>query len=134
VDGKWHHIAGTWNGQLSTLYVDGVLITSKAVPIMNTNTVDLTLGAVTNGTCRNYSGLLDEVSVWSVVRTAQEIAGDAQGAVADDTAGLEAHFDFNGSGCGQALADRSPHGRNGVLGGSLELTPSDPVWVADGPF
>ena len=134
VDGKWHHVAGTWTGTTSTLYVDGAFVASKAVATMNTNTVDLVLGAATTGACRNYTGLMDEVSVWSVARTAQQIAADAGGPIDKNAPGLEAYFDFNAAACGKTLADRSPHARNGLLGGSTDVTPNDPVWVSDGPF
>jgi len=134
VDGKWHHVAGTWDGATSSLYVDGAFVASKAITSMKTNVVDLMLGAATDGTCRPYTGLMDEVSVWSVARTAQQIAADAHGPVPKDAPNLEAYFDFNRGACGKTLADRSPHGRNGLLGGSVDVTPHDPVWVSDGPF
>lgn len=77
---------------------------------------------------------IDEVSVWSVARNAQQIAADAKAPVANDADGIEAYFDFNGAGCSQTLADRSVHARDGLLGGSTDVDPSDPVWVTDGPF
>jgi Concanavalin A-like lectin/glucanases superfamily len=134
VDGKWHHLAGTNDGTTSTLYVDGAFVASKPVTYTNTNAVDLFLGGVTNGACRNYTGLLDEVSVWSVARTAQQIAADASAPIAKDSPGLELYFDFNRATCGKVLADRSPHGRDGLLGGSNDVTSNDPSWVTDGPF
>jgi len=134
VDGQWHHVAGTWDGQTSKLYVDGVFIGSKATSYQTTNNLDFTLGAVTNGTCRPFTGLLDEVSVWSVVRTAQQIAADAAGPLDPTAAGLELYFDFNAAGCGKTLSDRSPHHLDGLLGGTREPSSSDPSWVDDGPF
>lgn len=134
VDGAWHHVAGTWDGTTSTLYVDGAFVASKAVTYGTTNGLDLLLGAATTGACRNYTGLLDEVSIWSVVRTPVQIAADTGGPIAPNAPGLEAYFDFNGARCGQTLADRSPHGRDGLLGGSADITASDPTWVTDGPF
>jgi len=134
VDGKWHHVAGTWDGATSILYVDGVPIASKPLTVMHTNTVDLMLGAATDGTCRPYVGLMDEVSIWSVARTAAQIAADARGPIAKSDPNLEAYFDFNGAACGKTLADRSPHARDGLLGGSTAVTAHDPTWVSDGPF
>lgn len=134
VDGQWHHVAGTWDGQTSKLYVDGVFVGSKATSYKNTNGLDFSLGAVTNGTCRAYTGVLDEVSVWSVVRTEAQIAADAAAPLDANAAGLELYFDFNAAGCSKTLTDRSPHHRDGLLGGTVELSPSDPTWVDDGPF
>jgi hypothetical protein len=134
IDGKWHHVAGTWDGATSRLYVDGAFVGSKAVSAMKTNTVDLLLGAGTDGSCRPYAGLLDEVSVWSVARTAQQIAADALAPISRTAPNLEAYFDFNGGACGKTLADRSAHGRNGLLGGSADPSEHDPTWVSDGPF
>lgn len=133
-DGNWHHVAGTWDGSTSKLYVDGVFVASKALTAHTGNGVDLMLGAATQGACRNYTGLLDEVSVWSVPRTAEEIAADFAAPIHPDAAGLEAYFDFDHTDCGQALPDRSPHARAGVLGGSPDVSTSDPDWVEDGPF
>jgi hypothetical protein len=100
----------------------------------STNTTNIGFGAVTNGTCGFFTGELDEVSVWSVVRTAQEIAQDMAGPLKGTETGLEGYWDFNATACGLTAVDRSGHGRDAMLGGSATANTSDPTWVADGPF
>src|SRR5207244_2453265 len=77
-DGNWHHVAGTYNGSFVRLYVDGVQVgsgTAASGPIKYNlpTTNDLTFGRF-NGTCvLGYSGLLDEIEIFSRALTPAEI-------------------------------------------------------------
>ena len=69
-DGRWHHVAGTYDGRFTKLYVDGEDMgegSSAADPInYNTNpNGNGTIGAYL-GTCDlMFTGDIDEVHVWS---------------------------------------------------------------------
>ncbi|HJQ26366.1 MAG TPA: LamG-like jellyroll fold domain-containing protein [Blastocatellia bacterium] len=76
-DGTWHHAAGTYDGSQVCLYVDGVLV--GCTPATGTlryalsTTNDLTFGRY-NGTCvLPYTGLLDEIEVFSRALSLAEI-------------------------------------------------------------
>lgn len=76
---QWTHVAVTYDGANARFYIDGALI--DTVPLTNAGAgADrrLVLGAnpATDGVSFNYPflGSLDEVRIWSVVRTQQQIA------------------------------------------------------------
>ena len=69
-NGKWHHVAGTWDGSAAKLFVDGKLVSSTAG---DPGTIDYTLptadatgmGAYL-GTCDlYYTGDIDDVAIFS---------------------------------------------------------------------
>jgi hypothetical protein len=76
LDGRWHHVAMTLDGSRTLrLYVDGV---SVGTPVTLATTVDTPSGAVyvgRNGAGGRLQGMLDDVRISSVARTAGEIAG-----------------------------------------------------------
>ncbi|MBL7815495.1 MAG: LamG domain-containing protein [Saprospiraceae bacterium] len=76
-DGTWHHVAMTWQRNSPTgfkSYLDGVLISEKQTP-------DLPLPIITSGAwlgslsggAEYTKGSLDEVRIWSVVKSQAEI-------------------------------------------------------------
>lgn len=72
-DGKWHHIVVTYNSANHTLktYLDGSLATTDPSRTLNTgNTMPLSIGIGSQG---KYTGLIDEVGVWSRVLSDNEV-------------------------------------------------------------
>ncbi len=73
-DGKWHHIAGVYQGTDAALYVDGVLDNSstRARP-MSGNTYDVCIGANQQRSGRVWHGSIDDVIVFDHALNAAEI-------------------------------------------------------------
>jgi len=76
-DGKWHHIAGVYDGTNCYLYVDGTLDAKQA----NTGTINCAQGTAlgigwlpTPNYPRNFTGLIDEVSLYKVALSSNQIA------------------------------------------------------------
>ncbi|MBN2801303.1 MAG: hypothetical protein JXX28_19335 [Deltaproteobacteria bacterium] len=130
-DGAWHHLAGTWDGARSILYVDGVEVGRRSHGAFAHNSLPVMIGGY--GAGANYEGLLDEVRLWSVARSASDLASSKDAPLSGMEAGLEVWYDFNG-GSGQIVEDRSPNGRDGVMGASTADLIADPSWVEDAPF
>jgi len=64
---EWHHIVGTYNGETSSLYVDGELISEKmnlngSLDICNGGEIIIGKSWNEEG---NFSGLLDEIGIWN---------------------------------------------------------------------
>ena len=76
-DGNWHHVAGTFDGSQIKLYLDGVQVdgaTSTLQDIYYSGTGGLFIGSYYNGSWLAFSGEIDEVGIWDVALTADDIA------------------------------------------------------------
>jgi hypothetical protein len=67
-DGRWHHAAGTWDGQRPRLYIDGKLIAGGNVSYetiqYDLDYQDAALGAY-RGDCElMFAGAIDQVMIW----------------------------------------------------------------------
>jgi hypothetical protein len=80
-DGQWHHIGFVWDGSYRILYVDGIQV-AKDIAAQNPlkpATGGLYIGAgktLVAGTF--FSGLIDDVRVYNIALTAEEIAALVQ--------------------------------------------------------
>lgn len=104
-DGIWHHVAMTYNQTTLRLYVDGKLVTTDTLTGQDgTSTGPLNIGRHPVGN-QYFDGSIDEIRVWSVVRTEAEI-GDCMFKQLNGTeANLRAYWKLNNS-----LADATSNG------------------------
>ena len=78
-DGNWHHIGLVWDGSHRTLYVDGLAMaedTRANLEVSNNGLYFGTGSAMEPGTY--WSGLIDDVRIYNVALTAEEIEALAQ--------------------------------------------------------
>ncbi len=74
-EGRWHHVAGTWDGLTQRLYIDGVEIANQ-VPggvLGNTSNVEMSSGG------EPFNGMLDEVRIYNRALTQNGIQVIMQG-------------------------------------------------------
>ena len=124
-DNTWYHIAITYNqgnnAEECLLYVDGELGASFAEP--NSDLDDSRTSPITIGDTKHYTqpftGLIDEVAVWTRVLTSSQISaiynsgsgiGDVTTSYSSD---LELYIKFE-----QNLNDDSGNSHNGTFSGS----------------
>jgi Tol biopolymer transport system component len=115
-DGLWHHVAGVWNFGTGFVYVDGELAGTGpglGSTISTTSLPFIIGGDASQDGSRFFAGLVDEVRLWGVVRSAFEIRQDMVGAVEPTASGLVGYWDFNDG----AAADLTANGNDGVLMG-----------------
>lgn len=78
---EWHHLAGTYDSLVFTLYVDGEVAATQDIgwPV-SIDTTDLTIGAGQNGQeiIENIDGDIDEAYLFSRTLTAAEVASMAK--------------------------------------------------------
>lgn len=117
----WQHIAATWDGTNIKIYVNGILKnTASAVGTsFKTSTDKFTIGD--NNGIESFKGDIDEVRVWTKVRTASEILADSDKEVVSPQTDLLAYYQFN-QGTNNAnnttittLTDNSGNTHNGTL-------------------
>lgn len=137
-DGTWRHVAGVWDGDSMVVYVDGAIAAGPvAAPLGPWDSpYPLSIGGrpstETPPVSSDAYGLIDEVQIWSVARSAAEIAGSMHAVLGPEYtevpgSGLVGYWRFEemfDDGFGTAgvndVRDASSSGRLGdVVGGTL---------------
>jgi tetratricopeptide (TPR) repeat protein len=90
-DGRWHHLAGTYDGTAIRLYVDGKLdATTEASGSINVNTFRVLIGendkTRREGQDRAFEGLLDDVRIHNYALSEAEIEALVAGKGAESAA------------------------------------------------
>ncbi|MCB9230998.1 MAG: T9SS type A sorting domain-containing protein [Bacteroidia bacterium] len=137
-DGNWHHVAAVYDPNATlkvSLYVDGMLdiAGNLTVPVNTQASVNLQIGKRVDG-ARFFDGLIDEVRVWNVARTQNQIIASKNNELCPIPAGLVAYYRFNqgvagGNNAGQTtLTDLSGNNYHGTLM-NFALNGSSSNWV-----
>jgi hypothetical protein len=94
-DGQWHHVAITHDGTTMRFYVDGVLDLSTGITL-NTLDQNLLLGVISlPGVGEFYEGSMDEVRIWGVARTQDQIRENMHLTLKGTETGLLTYYQFN---------------------------------------
>ncbi|HRE52382.1 MAG TPA: T9SS type A sorting domain-containing protein [Flavitalea sp.] len=113
--GAWAHVAATYDGAVINLYVNGILESSKAATApVNINTLPLTFGAQITGTEYPFEGELDEIRIWNIARTQEEIRSDMNRRLTGNEPGLVGYWRFNET-QGPTVYDQTTNQHNGVM-------------------
>jgi hypothetical protein len=112
---EWTHVAATWDGEYLRLYVNGQQEpgeVSFAGPVSYPATYTTRLGSSRLSSTGSFRGEIDEMRIWSVARTAEQLRDGASCSFLTDPppTTLRAWWRFNGSG-----QDDSTYGNNGTL-------------------
>ena len=137
-DGKWHHVAATYSqvGKQNEvkLYVDGVLDASGSITIgINTgSSVNMRIGERIDGV-NNFEGDIDEVRVFSHVRTASDIKADIDKEYCNFPKGLVAYYKLNEGDAGSSNSSKKSakdyiNGKTGTLS-NFTLSGKGSNWV-----
>lgn len=131
--GAWNHVAGTWDGDTLRIFVNGEPVAKKAW--VNNSVAGSGFPTILGsdqvfGSTRFYDGVMDEVRIWNVARTKQEIRDNMYREL--ETPELElnlmAYYRFN-EGMGQTSVDLSQKNNTATLGTTTDPESSDPAWV-----
>jgi hypothetical protein len=138
----WHHVAFAYNGTRIQLFTDGVLRATNnpatAFPITYTTPVTSTIGALSDGSAV-IAGNVDEVRVWSTVKTAANLLASMNTELASSASGLLLYYRFNtgiasADNSGQTtLTDLTSNAINGSLN-NFALTGSSSNWLDGYPL
>jgi hypothetical protein len=128
---QWYHITGTARGDSLYIYINGYLDTCWAASggWIGNSTDPARIGAAYNRPgCGPISGEIDELRIWNVYKTPEEIRSMMFQEASGNEPGLVAVWHFN-EGQGQIAYDSSPNHNNGRLGSSTGGDPQDPQWI-----
>ena len=131
---QWFHIALAADGDSVRYYVNGAQVRVYDCIEHQQNTGPLRLG--TSGSCNSgWIGELDEVRIWNVARTGDEISSYLPVSSRSAEHGLVGYWTFDEEVADQNIYDLSPLANDGTLGETLNVEPSDPTRIlATHPF
>jgi hypothetical protein len=125
---EWVHVSVTYDGSMLKIYLNGQIKVAAPYTMGCITTAPLRIGA--GGTCgQGMIGYIDEVRMWNVTRTAEEIANTYNRTINPNTPGLVGYWNFDEDEADQNVYDSSQLGNNGTLGASLSVGSDDPVRV-----
>jgi hypothetical protein len=123
-DNMWTHVAVTHDGSTLRIYVDGTEMDSNTSFNSNLDASrPLLVGARDNGGQERFEGLIDNVSVWNVARSALEIQSEMDGDSLTGETGLVAWYTFV-EGFGSTATDYSGSFNDGTIHGASYSTSS----------
>ena len=128
-DGNWHYVSIVWDysgsgsSGMGKVFVDGVEGTSSSGYAANNLDVgghSITIGApyYFSGEAPNYfSGNINDVTIWNLALTQQEIQSFMTTPPAGSESGLVGYWNFN-AGTGTTVTDQTSNGNNGSINGA----------------
>ena len=124
IGSTWHHAAATYDGSSWNLYLDGAADGTLVVNrVANSATNALTaVGSslsTTGATSGFFAGVVDEVRIWSVARTAAQIAAAKNTEITGAQAGLMGRWGLN-----EASGSTATDTAGSSITGNLVATPT----------
>ena len=133
-DDVWQHVVVTFDNGERRLYINGVLDTTQTgavIPMNSTRPLSFGREGPSYGGWR-YDGLMDDVRVWNVARSGNEIATNMNVRLVGNEAGLVGYWRFD-EGSGDIAFDATGNGHDGRLGNAVGEDVNDPQWTSDVP-
>ena len=125
----WHHIAGVVDTEndIIKLFIDGIEAGSrdfKDVKSIYNSKLPLRIGWTQEeiDTHASFNGLIDEVRIWNIARTAIEISSDMNRQLNEDEPGLVGYWKFDEETEGR-IFDTSRNKNDGIFIGNVKLEP-----------
>lgn len=118
---EWHHFAFSYDGANQYVLIDGVVVTTAATAGSLTNdlgdfAMGLKIGCRYEADTQWVTGQIDEVRIWNVYRTPEQIEANMNRRISAQT-GLVGYWNFDS---GEA-ADLSGNGADGTLMGNAAI-------------
>ncbi|NUN70169.1 MAG: T9SS type A sorting domain-containing protein, partial [Bacteroidetes bacterium] len=115
VAGNWYHVAAVRDDGEWFLYVNGAAVSLTGEPgtiLSNNNFLGIGVDYVVGG--RYFNGVIDEVRVWNVVRTQQQIQDNMNAPFTSPQSGLVGYWQLNAS-TGTVAHNHGTGAANGTL-------------------
>lgn len=129
-DGQWHHAAASISAQGMKLYVDGALAAAEPSVTTGVNFPGYwklayrgNMSWAGSPAAAWFKGQVDEVRIWNIARTSEEILCDMHCLLGGDELGLLTYWNFDEPQFNHAL-DQSGHNNRGLIQNNPYRVPS----------
>ena len=116
--GRWYHITITYDGEWAEAYINGLLTASYPV----TGPINQTKSELQIGTRSKrkpfFHGQIDELRIWNVARTEEDIQATMKTTLTGDETGLIGYWNFDNG----TANDLSKNGSDGMLNNGAQIT------------
>lgn len=119
----WYHLAGVKDGNQARLYLNGQLVGTATVANTTPAVSTAPFTIAETGIHSYHNGQVDEVRLWNVARTTQEIADNYNKGISGNENGLVLYYNMD-TGSGTNLED---------LAGNNDANTNGTVWTTDMP-
>jgi hypothetical protein len=120
---KWYHLAGTYEGSAITVLINGVTIESgnfSGSLYIDKSDLFIGKGDPEFRSGEYFHGELDEIRIWNVARSTEEIRAAMNSPLAGKEEGLVVYMNFDDG----TAKDLSGHGNDGLLSGDAKVVES----------
>ena len=131
VEGEWQHVAVTFAHGAGRIFINGQIDAAFPLNTPQNTSTPLTIAYASAFTCCFFIGEIDEVRIWTVERTPQEILGARDRQLLGDEPGLRVYWRLD-EGSGDVASDAAGLGLNLQLGSLPGPDPADPTWSSPG--
>lgn len=139
-DGTWHHVAVSYNAIEAIIYIDGVADNGVfATSNLDNSAFKVGIGENFQVPGRLFAGNLEEVRIWNVARTAEQISATRNCELLGSETGLVAYYKFNQGLNAQdnsgltTLTDATINANNGTLT-NFDLIGNTSNWASGSPI
>ena len=128
--GKWYHVAGTFDGAVMRIFINGTQVGSTNYSgAISATTYDLTIGKIsyTAGGTRYFDGAIDEVRIWNTAlteATLKEYMCQKVTPSHPNYSNLSGYWNFDTPG---VISDNSINANNGSLVGATQINSGAPI-------
>lgn len=114
--GSWYHIAGTYDGQNLKVYINGILMDTQTQSgsILTSIGKPLNIGENPEWNGRVFLGKIDEVRIWNIARSENQIKNNMLDTISPNDTNLIAYYNFN-SIINDTIFDLSNYKNHGLL-------------------
>lgn len=117
-EGKWYHIAGTYDGTTIRFYLDGTQTEFREVSgniLWTYQPIALSVGAfIDNNDHLPFNGCIDEIRIWDVARTGKEIRETMSHPLTGNEKDLQLYYNFDNYHA-DSILDVTGHGNHAKL-------------------
>ena len=129
---QWVHLACTYDGVVSSIFVNGNLVaTGNFSGSVNRPNTIIHIGTETNNSDQFWDGGIDEVRIWSIARTTAEIEECKSQQLTGIEPNLVGYWQFD-EGAGNNVKDKTINANHGILQGGVtwinSSAPMEPGW------